>query len=168
MKTSFKQYLQLQEELTVRPYTGSNGFYAFVQPTSQSVRDIVSMFPSLALTEKEQSDLHCTIMYSKTALTCDKLPEIDAGFSKKIHVKELAWWPGHKDDGVLVLKLDASVLKPLHDKWKKCGAIPTYPEYSPHITLKTPITHDECKRLLATDVSPMTIVLENERISDLS
>jgi len=166
MQTSFKQYLL--EELTVRPYTGTSGFYAFVQPTKQSVRDIVKQFPSLSFTKKEKDDLHCTIMYSKTPLTIDTVPSPDTGFSKKIHVKELAWWPGHKDDGVLVLKLHAGYLNDLHNRWKGAGAIPTYPDYEPHITLKTPIAYDDCKHLLDTDLSHMTIVLENERISDLS
>lgn len=174
MKT-FKQYLN---EFTIRKYTGTNGFYAWLNVATDSLDDIRKYFPELKFSAEEILDLHVTVMYSKKAIpaTCvnenKKMP--DAQFIQAVRAKSVEFWGGHSDKGYLVLKLQPDNIKHLHDKWKVCGAEPTFPDYTPHMTLKTPCNDNlETKRFIKKyneklNEEPLQITLIQEQVEDIS
>lgn len=175
---SFKQWLFERHNTTVRKYTGTHGFYAWLNVAQDSLEDILNFIPELHINARQLADLHCTVMYSKTPVPVGKIDENkqlpDPRFIQEVGVKGITWWPGHKEQGVLVLLLDPTHIQHLHEKWKKLGAIPTYPDYTPHITLATDIEYtDKIKSLVENkmneiDDNPFRITLIQEQVEDLS
>ncbi len=174
MKT-FRQFLN---EFTIRKYTGKNGFYAWLNVAQDSLEDILKYFPEMRFTAEQLVDLHVTVMYSKTPIPVScvnenkKMP--DATFIQAVRAKELEFWGGHSGKGFLVLKLDASHIKHLHEKWAKCGAIPTFPDYTPHMTMITPCEETlAIKKLIRKyneklNEEPLQITLIQEQCEDIN
>lgn len=136
---SFKTYIK---ESSNR-YTGSNGFYAWVNPTNETLEELLDFFPELKLTAEEVVDLHVTIMYSKTAIPVECASKVEPSFSAPVFATHIEFWEGHDKDGYLVLKLTRDSIERLHNKWKACGAVSTFDDYVPHMTLKTPFKKDQ-------------------------
>lgn len=84
-----------------------------------------------------QDDLHCTIIYSKEACTF-RPPEVPRSTRLRAEATGVAWWDGHDRDGYLVLELRSSDLTALHRELREQGVVPTFEEYHPHVTLRTP------------------------------
>ena len=125
------------------PYTGSNGFYAWVNPSNESLEDILEYFPEMNFTAKEVVDLHVTIMYSKTSIPVECAAKVEPKFSAAVFATSVDWWEGHNKEGYLVLKLTRDSIEQLHNKWKACGAVPTFEDYVPHMTMKTPFAKNQ-------------------------
>lgn len=156
----------------IEGYTGTDGLYAWTQPVLNDVKRLIKYFEPLELTVETMLDIHCTIMYSKTAPKPDLLASVQKDFFAKVRAKELCWWEGHDKAGYVVLKLYPKNLQPLHDKWKSCGAVPTYSPYEPHITLKNGCSLDDGLKKFIADTNatlkriPLTITMTHEQISD--
>lgn len=123
-------------------FSGERGCYVYVVPEDFSVfkQIFVKMFPELKLTT--DTDIHCTVMYSP-----EGTPDKDAAFSLLDDSKEftavaseLVYWDGHNNAGYLVLKLSSGDLFNRHSSWKSLGAIPTFADYTPHVTVATGFT----------------------------
>lgn len=125
-------------------YTGTNGFYSGV-----STKDISELTKFFTTVVKEtlpcNSDcdigLNCTTMYSLTPLLIkpvlayqlrDRYDGVMDG-----SVTGFDYWDGNDGVGYFVANVDSPQLALIHDVWLRAGAKPTYPEYSPHITLAT-------------------------------
>lgn len=161
----------------IRKYTGTSGFYAWVNVHPDSIRDIIAFLPELELSDKVL-DFHCTTMYSPEPVPLGKINENkrcpDAKFLQSVSVRDITYWEGHKKDGVLVMRLDPTNMQHLHDKWKALGAQPTFSPYEPHITLKTPVAKTpglmrwiKRKNAELSDQG-LHITVLNEQIEDIS
>ncbi len=137
MKT-FKQLLEtmnatLQNDSRIK----DEGFYSAVHLDTNS-HDILSKFCIDNFGVDLPDDVHCTVMYSTKSI--DKQDGIN--YSKPVYqayVDHFEFWPGHDKAGYLVLKLVSSDLQDEHMRLKRCGCKPTFDNYSPHITIITPI-----------------------------
>jgi hypothetical protein len=172
---TFKEFIS---STTVRRYTGKNGFYAWLNVAQDSLEDILKYFSDIKFTTEQLVDLHVTVMYSNTPIPVScvnenkKMP--DATFIQSVRAKELEFWGGHSGKGFLVLKLDASYIKHLHEKWVKCGAKPTFPEYTPHMTMITPCDDTSTLKKLIEKYNeklnkePLQITLIQEQCEDVN
>lgn len=163
---SFKTYIKESSE----PYTGTNGFYSWVNPTNESLEEILEYFPELKFTAEQVVDLHVTVMYSKMAIPADCSSKVEPLFTTTVFATGVEYWEGHDKDGYLVLKLTRDGLERLHNKWKSCGAVPTFEDYVPHMTLRTPFEKNEklvdrLNERLSTN--RLQIKLIQEQIQDL-
>ena len=163
---SFKSFVHERAE----PYTGSNGFYAWVNLSTDSLEDVLRYFPELSFTPEEVLDLHVTVMYSKTPISVYYSINDEYNFFTEANAIGVEYWDGQNGDGYLVVKIESSDLNRLHNKWKDCGAVPTFPEYSPHMTLKTPFKkNDALVKKLDDRVKnkPLNLTLIQEQVQDL-
>jgi len=159
-----------------RIYTGTSGFYAWLDLDMESLVAIDSFFVELNLTKKEILDLHCTVMYSKEDVGAPEAIEniVYPNFRQKVAAVNVDWWEGHDKEGYLVLQLDPTDLVSLHDKWKLLGAQPTFDEYKPHVTMRTGISEPEQGRLFSAYYSakltkyPFSVSLVREQIEDIT
>ena len=152
------------------PYTGSNGFYAWVNLSTDSLEDIITYFPELKFTPTELLDLHVTVMYSKTAISVYDVIKADHKFYTETNAIGVEYWDGHNGDGYLVVKVESSDLQQLHNKWKQCGAVPTFEDYTPHMTLKTPFKKNDALVKELNDRAknkPLNLTLIQEQVRDL-
>jgi hypothetical protein len=88
------------------------------------------------LSPEDANNLHCTIVYSRAARPDDLIGPIQSPV--KAHLIGFEHWPGHDGSGYLVAKLESSGLQAIHRYWISMGCEHSFPEYSPHITLKHP------------------------------
>lgn len=156
------------------PYTGSNGLYSAVTPTTSSSREI-STFCREANLQDINPD-HCTVMYSETAVNNVNEAKLFTRSVYKAVAIKLKWWPGHDKKGYLVLVLDSPELQEEHNRLKDLGAVPTFNEYVPHITLKEGATFQS--RAEATQYmkygnlllsrTPLNLTLSNQIVQDLA
>ena len=163
---SFKSFVNERAE----PYTGTHGFYSWVNLSTDSLEDILKYFPELSFTPEELLDLHVTVMYSKVAILPYYVINVDHSFFTETNAIGVEYWDGHDDDGYLVVKIESSDLQRLHSKWKQCGAVPTFSDYTPHMTLKTPFKkNDDLVKKLDERVKniPLNLTLLQEQIQDL-
>jgi hypothetical protein len=168
---------------TYKDYTGEHGLYVSRVPDVFSVDKIVNLVHTSGLCtmdDKDISQLHCTIMYSPNPVRPDNGVEgMDRNDMHPVNLVCSAWvvrvefWPGHDEEGYLVACLESKALHSIHRLWKLRGGVPTFPEYKPHITLKTPfeeyrgLTHKLklVNSFLATE--PLLIRLEKETVEDI-
>ena len=155
-------------------YTGSNGFYAQVKLAN--AEQLAAFFNRLQYA-LDMSDLHCTIMYSLSALQID--PD-RAQAEANAHAQDLHeavitgfdFWEGHDGAGYFVACLDCESLKTRHRVWRHMGAKPTYEEYTPHITLvKGQDAYRYANRLTSFNKAcggHINVTLSRETIADLS
>lgn len=164
-------------------YTGTNGFYCAVAIRPPQLIPLVRLFKQAAgfdmpLNEEEDIGLHCTVMYSKTALKVD--PEVAIKANQRIanlimkgRVTHFDYWDGHNDKGYLVAKLDSSDLQTRHNMWKAMGAVPTFDPYEAHVTITTGPEAKALQTLLpklntALNASaPINLLLVDETVNDL-
>jgi len=98
--------------------------------------NFVHKFDIARFTTEEANDLHCTIMYSKDERPYERvMPILDP---VKAHLVRFEHWPGHNGDGYLVAMLESEGLQRVHKFWRAMGCEHSFPEYTPHITLKHP------------------------------
>ena len=120
-------------------YSGKSGIYVCVRPVygMRKLLDIVTPMlpPDFPL---DLEDQHCTVMYSRyhqphSLIATDKANEGDRQFNANI--LSIKQWPGHDGKGYLVAELYSDDLQARHQHWLKTGAIHSFPDYVPHITL---------------------------------
>lgn len=164
-------------------YSGNNGFYSSVDPNPESIQRLSEWFTRLyphklvPLNYEQDIGIHCTIMYSHSALSCTPafahhLVSMVEGLPFVANVESFDYWKGHDDDGYFVAKLSCPELQRRHTMWKHVGAIPTFQDYQAHITLATGDASTYWKSQLnalnkALAASPLTLVLTDEKINDL-
>ena len=168
--------IQISLSTDLEVYTAENGFYAWTQPDLKSVKKLTEFLSPLKIAKP--MDLHTTLMYSKTPITGLTVgatkSQVNKAFRATAQVLELVWWAGHDDTGYLVARVDNKVLKTLHEKWKRLGAVSTFPDYEAHLTLANPCAdsaelQDFIKEHNETlTKTPLHISYNTERISDLS
>ena len=159
------------------PYTGEHGLYVSRVPDLLSVDKLVNlvhMFKLCTMEDKDINELHCTIMYSpnpvKTEAKEDMSPVL---LPCSAWVLRLEFWPGHDDEGYLVACLESDVLQTLHRLWRLRGGVPTFPDYKPHVTLKTPFEEYRGLTGRLKDVNrhleqePLLIRLEKEKVESI-
>lgn len=105
------------------------GTYLAVKPDAFAIADIQKIQNRLHLNGVEKQELHCTLMYSPDAE--------GSGYEPKPEVKYTASVVGADFYGgdSLVLLLHCPALQRRHNYAKSCGLVPTFPNYSPHITI---------------------------------
>lgn len=158
-------------------FSGENGCYVYVSPTEITFKQaFVKMFPELPVTP--DGELHCTVMYSP-----EGTPDKDAAFTLldtdrefPAAISELVCWEGHDKAGYMVLKLTSLDLSNRHMQWRGLGCVPTFPDYTPHITMakKVELT-DELKQKIAEfnayltglPSDSKTLIFNNEHIEDI-
>lgn len=109
-------------------FTGTSGFYCSVAVKNEgNVRKLLDKHNLKCNVDQ----LHCTIMYSPDETIEDPhVPNIDEIVATVTGYDMF----GHKKD-TLVLRLESTELSDLHNKYKDDGAVPTYSEYHPHMTI---------------------------------
>lgn len=163
-------------------YTGNNGFYCSVSIRQPQLRPLVELFQravgfAMPLNEDEDIGLHCTVMYSNTALTVT--PEVADSSNRRVKdlimkgkVSKFDYWDGHNDKGYLVAKLDSPDLQARHNGWIMMGAKPTFSPYEAHITITTGEDAKILSKLLPqlnralAAGAPITLLLLDETIND--
>ena len=118
-----------------------NGLYISVIPTAAAVRNlqpIIDAIQSFGLTYTGMPNLHVTVLYSKTSVTdLDALykgSEIDPSNFFVANILKFEYWEGHKNQGVLVLKLKCPQLEKVHYELREQGYKVSFPDYQPHMT----------------------------------
>ena len=166
-------------------YSGTQGFYAAVFPQPglgfSSLLALIKHVTGLTLADpKETRDdisWHCTVMYSKSALTCPptEASSVAARMTGPLMVncRNFDYWEGHDNKGYFVAVLDAPDLHRWHEEWEFLGAVPTFDEYKAHITLTVGEDAKKIKeflpKLIASVVARggLPIILDNLTIYDL-
>lgn len=170
------------EEQAERTYTGDNGFYCSVDIRQPQLQPLVQLFKravgfDMPLNPDQDIGLHCTVMYSKQALSVD--PDLANKANARVkdlimrgRVTKFDYWDGHNDKGYFVAKLDSPDLQARHNLWKSMGAVPTFDPYEAHMTIVDgPDAKVLAKQLdmlnqaLAAS-APITLLLVNEVIAD--
>ena len=156
---------------SLTPYTGRSGFYASCPPTPDSIKSIIGLMTNLidfGIELEDADELHCTTMYSPEAIPRHII------LSKNL----IDTWVLGADvfgESALVLKLYKSTqLANRFERWVSFGAVSTYPEYKPHITIgRIPEGFDGKEELLAglntlLKLYPIPITLGGETIEDVN
>ena len=116
----------------------SKGLYLSVVPDAEGTALLKSWAELLGLrmTSTDVSELHCTVIYSKTVPEDigDRRP--DPSIVYKAQAQGVEWWPGHDDAGYCVLRVRCPALVELNAEWVGYGCTRTFGTYLPHITLK--------------------------------
>lgn len=156
-KDTLNDHIVIKEPLT--------NAYVSVVPTKTSIYNLLnwlraatkggcgSIFDSLSPVGQELYTFgHVTIMYSPDH--APKHPD-PVGITRYHQFEPLIGtvigfeeWPGWDNTGYIVAILDAPGLHDLHKKWKDLGCVPTFKDYTPHITL----IHPYAPGLLAIDI----------------
>ena len=159
-----------------RRYSGTAGIYVCAVPL-HGMRKLIDVVTQ-CLPEDFQLDTeeaHCTLMYSKNHHP-NQLVAASAACqgAKQFHavIDEIKQWPGHDGDGYLVAALSSPCLNARHEHWKRTGAVHSFEDFVPHVTLASgygqPIptaTIKEMNRLLST--SDIRLVFGGERYEDI-
>ena len=157
---------------TYRPFTGDTGVYVSVVPTDGSLIHLSTWAAKLGfpMNNKEAEELHCTVIYSKIPID----PVLATCNPKKVHTARFShfeYWDGHDKEGYLVCVLQSKDLQELHRKWLSLGAIHSFEDYTPHVTLKTGLspTPSLYKKMLEYGQTLRGTVLEmyNEQVESL-
>lgn len=131
--------------LNQTPFSGVNGCFAYVTPDIETIRFVTDRMEDVGspLSAEQMNDLHCTVMYSRVTPSGD--PTV---VSDKVYTaipQHVEFWPGHDKAGYLVLKMESPELSALNKFYRGQGCVPTFDVYQCHMTLKTPIPHEEGK-----------------------
>jgi len=110
------------------------GVYAAAYLDPQGVNKIWKYLGKLGLPMQHQKNAHVTIMYSKTRP--QSIPKMDFNQGDVTPIGFGIYGKGSSSDPyVLVLKLQSPSLVKSHQGLRKQGLVPTYRDYSPHLTL---------------------------------
>lgn len=120
-------------ELHVIDYSGNAGCYSACTPDGRSIYKINELVKFLGLPPNPEK-YHCTLMYSKEHPIDTKGLDFK-GKRFKAQMKEVRYWDGHDNAGYIVLSLKSNGLHEAHKELKDRGAIHSFDEFEPHITL---------------------------------
>jgi hypothetical protein len=154
---------------TILPFDGSSGLYVSVSPTFYSSEKLKGwakhLFPNV---EIDSDKFHCTVMYSKV---CSTKTVTDTKMDYLAKVSHFEFWDGHDSDGYLVVVLQSPSLVHLHKKWKSLGAVHSFDDYTPHVTLldKFKMTKELQKRIdeLSTKEKGTILSFTNEQLENI-
>jgi len=125
--------MNLHERLTKIAYTGAEGLYSAVTPTTYTRYVLKAIIDVMGNENYKPEELHCTVMYSpKDAPPVNKF-EVNSSLIYTATAKDFKVF-GH-DDKVLVLTLESDMLQSAHNYLTKAGAKHTFTPYEPHVTL---------------------------------
>lgn len=118
-----------------------DGLYVSVVPSAASI-DIVSpviqSILDMGLSYTGLPNLHVTVIYSSTTVkdvdAMYRNAEIDPAKKYIATIEKFEYWPGHKNQGVLVLKMKSPALEDVHYSLREDGFEVTYPDYQAHMT----------------------------------
>lgn len=122
-------------------YSGKSGIYVSVVPVYGMRRLLDAITPLLpeAVT-LDLDEAHCTIIYSRFHQPHSLIAEDFANRGDRqfnANVVELKQWPGHDNAGYLVAALYSDDLQARHRHWLSAGAVHSFDDYLPHVTLAT-------------------------------
>lgn len=96
-----------------------------------------NLFDNVGIDLYPVEELHCTLIYSRgaspTAKDCYEICN-----PREMYVaafKEMEMYPGHDDDGYLVIVFNSKDMTMRHRQWLGIGAEHSFPDYKCHITL---------------------------------
>jgi hypothetical protein len=119
-----------------KPYTvDGTGCYVSVSPDADSVLLIGEWMHDLGfwLSPEREAKLHCTVIYSATARPTDYIAD---PFRKLIGtLSHFEFWDGHDNSGYVVAKLVSPDLKERNRYWTERGAVHSFEDFTPHVTL---------------------------------
>lgn len=129
-----------EEKETVKESVTAGNYVAIDAPDLDQVWDLFGIKSPKTGSSPPRGDYHCTLMYSKDTSLCpkdslEKLNSVGCAYPIVAGVTGFDVF----DDGTkaaLVAKLSAVNLHKLHDVCRGIGMKHSYPEYSPHITLR--------------------------------
>lgn len=121
--------------------TTGEGLYVSVVPSADSIKVLDPVIDSLLNTGLSYTglpNLHVTVIYSSTSVKdVDEMyrnAEIDPAERFIATIEKFEYWPGHKNQGVLVLKMKSPALEKVHQGLREDGYEVTYPDYQAHMT----------------------------------
>jgi hypothetical protein len=137
------------------------GLFAKVIPTAETTSMLVSRFQNLKSIEEKSfmDDLHCTVIYSKTAAKNINIPTVDRTDRFSGIGYQLEFFEGHDKLGYIVLKINSISLRKLNKRFVDAGLEATFKDYTPHVTLVHPVPNfdlykervDQINKELETD-----------------
>lgn len=108
------------------------GTYVAIEFGETSNKNLMKFFENLGV-KNIVDDLHVTLIYSRETMLFD---EIDLNLKGElIRFDNARYELFGEDNDVLVLRFDSKLLTSAHEKIKKLGAIHSYPNYSPYMTI---------------------------------
>ena len=158
-------------------YTGDNGTYVSVLPTTSTTDFIRGMCKELRGADFETHtplNFHVTVMYSKTGMPLKEQQDVwamlqaDQVFTAR--PKHVTHWSGADGKGFIVMELDAPELAEIHNFMKTTFDLETsFPDYRAHVTLvedaydKKDVDNmavqnivNKLNQMLGTDPQPLT------------
>jgi hypothetical protein len=167
-----KTFKQLLEKLDNDTRIKDEGLYSSVEPNDETKEKLNKFLSERVGGLKLPDDAHATVMYSTKAIDQNLAKQYSRteyhAFSKKFE-----FWAGHDNAGYLVLKLESDHLGQEHERLKSHGCKPTFDQYSPHITIQTPIDKDDAIKKVEIgnneldNLSPGKLILHNQKIEEL-
>lgn len=159
MIKTFKQFIT---EKTQKAFTGTSGCYCSMLLSNNSVTAMSDLCKANGAPFTQKDEIHCTVIYSP-----DNVPEhipTPKGMPFFGHVVGFDLFGPDKD--CLVGLVQCQWLNDLHNEFVSAGAVPTYPEYRPHITLAKvePGTHAE---FVGKSISPVPVEFVSMTIEDI-
>lgn len=155
-----------------RPLTpSSGGTYVCVLPNAMSKIRLLQIGRLLGFDLRGDLDeLHSTLMYSRGHFPFDD--RVDPRLEHPATITDIEFWPGHDNEGYLVLTLESQSLQERHRSWLDQGLVHSFPDYLPHVTLKSSlgVLTDELRSRIKTvrpKVVGLQLVLTNEQIEGL-
>lgn len=108
------------------------GTYVAIEFGETSNRNLTKFFENLGV-KNIVDDLHVTLIYSRETMLFD---EIDLNLKGElIRFENARYELFGEDKDVLVLRFNSKILNDAHENIKSIGAIHSYPNYSPHLTI---------------------------------
>lgn len=148
-----------------------NGLYVSAKPDQASVDQLMSWATSTLtgfdLTSPDK--LHSTILYAKSYVVehevADRTHQLALAAVPIIrgYIERIEYWDGHDKEGYTVAKVTSPDLEKLHKIWIDSGAIHSFEDYTPHITLSTG-SRDAYDNLAEIDVKLMNLKLRRNPI----
>ena len=157
---------------TLKPLTPqSAGTYVSVEPNNAAKNQLKAIAQALGfvLTADDLMELHSTVCYAKGTFATDPVADSNRVFVGRI--KDLQYWGGHDGDGYLVVVLDSPSLMTRHKEWLMRGLVHSFPDYIPHVTLKTKLKLnaflEHAMVNVADKVRGRTLIFSNETIEGI-
>ncbi len=118
-----------------------DGLYVSVVPSAASIDIVYPAIQSImdiGLSYTGLPNLHVTVIYSSTTVkdvdAMYRSAEIDPAKKYLAVIERFEYWAGHKNQGVLVLKMKSPALEAVHYSLREDGFEVNYPDYQAHMT----------------------------------
>lgn len=121
---------------THKEYTGTAGLYSSCD--IENLADLLGYCDRIGLAVTGVDEFHCTVIYAPerdNQLTKENVLRLRTPNAPEATVIGLEMFGPNED--TLVLLLNSPELAQISNKWVQQGFKPTFPEYRPHITVRT-------------------------------